>query len=319
MAQADRSESRAPVRGFDGVTLVPVGGEGPEDVLVDEEGRVYCGVADGRIVRVAVPGGPAEVVARIPGRPLGLEFLGPDELLVCASDAGLLAVSLRDGGVRTLVDHVDGRPLGAVNNAAVAGDGSIYFTDSSTQFAVPQWRTDLVRGTRSGRLLRRAPDGTVTELLGGLSFANGVALAADGSYVAVAETGGCRLYRVWLTGEQAGRSEVFVDGLRGFPDNIARGSDGLIWVALPSTRTASLRQVEKLPAGARAAISRVPDRLQPGSGKTVSVLAVDDDGRIVHEYRGRIPGFQMLTAVRERDGRLWFGSLSGSSVATMLP
>jgi sugar lactone lactonase YvrE len=306
------------VRGFEAVTLVPVGGQGPEDVLVDDDGRVYSGLADGRIVRIAGPGGPVETVAHTPGRPLGLEFFGPDELLVCASDAGLLAVSLADGSVRTLVDRVDGLPLGAVNNAAVADDGFIYFTDSSTQYAVPQWRTDLVRGTYSGRLFRRAPDGTVTELLGGLSFANGVAIAADGSYVAVAETGGCRLYRVWLTGERAGRSEVFVEGLRGFPDNIARGSDGLIWVALPSTRTASLRQVEKLPTGARAAISKVPDRLQPGPGKTVSVLAVDDDGRIVHEYRGRIPGLTMLTAVREQDGRLWFGCLSGDSVATMM-
>jgi sugar lactone lactonase YvrE len=305
------------VRGFDGAALVPVGGQGPEDVLVDEQGRVYCGLADGRIVRVAGPGGPVETVARTPGRPLGLEFLGPDELLVCASDAGLLAVSLADGSVRTLVDRVEGRPLRAVNNAAVADDGSIYFTDSSMQYAVPQWRTDLVRGTRSGRLFRRAPDGTVTELLGGLAFANGVALAADGSYVAVAETGGCRLHRVWLTGDRAGRSEVFVEGLRGFPDNIARGSDDLIWVALPSIRTGSFRQVERLPAGARVAISKMPDRLQPGPGKTVGVVAVDDAGQIVHEYRGRIPGLTMLTAVRERDGRLWFGSLDVEYVATL--
>jgi hypothetical protein len=75
---------------------------------------------------------------------------------------------------------------------------------------------------------------------------------------------------------------------------------------------------EKFPAGARTAISKVPDRLQPGPGKTVSVVAVDDEGRLVHEYRGRIPGLMMLTAVREQAGRLWFGSLSGNAVATML-
>ena len=76
----------------------------------------------------------------------------------------------------------------------------MYFSDSSTRFPVPRWRADLIQRTRTGRLLRRAPDGVVTELLGGLEFANGVALAADGSYVAVAETGACRLQRVWLTG-----------------------------------------------------------------------------------------------------------------------
>jgi sugar lactone lactonase YvrE len=303
---------------FAGTTLVPTGGRGPEDVLVDDDGRVYCGLADGRIVRVAGHRRPSQVVARVPGRPLGLEFLGPRELLVCASDAGLLAVSLVDGRVRTLVDEVDGAPLGAVNNAAVGADGSVYFSDSSRRFPVPRWRADLVQHTVSGRLFLRTPDGEVTEVLGGLDFANGVALSSDGSYVVVAESGGRRLQRVWLTGAHAGRSEVFVEGLRGTADNVTLGSDGLVWVALPSTRTAVLRGVHHLPGRARTMLSSVPDRLQPGPGKTVGVVALDDDGRIVHEYRGRIPGLTVLTAVREQGGRLWFGCLDGDSIGTLL-
>lgn len=302
---------------FAGVTLTPVGGTGPEDVLVDPAGRVYAGLTDGRIVRVDGPGAPAETVARMPGRPLGLEFRGPDELLVCASDAGLLAVTLDGGRVRTLTDRVAGRRMLACNNAAVAPDGTVYFTDSSTRFRVPQWRADLIRRTASGRLLRRAPDGTVTELLGGMEFANGVALAADGSFVAVAETGACRVHRVWLTGARAGSSEILVDGLDGYPDNIALGSDGLVWVALPSPRTALLTGIQRLPAGMRALASRVPERLQPRPAPTVSVVAVDDAGRVVHQIRGEIAGFRMLTAVREAGGVLWFGSLEGDSVATL--
>ena len=302
---------------FTGVTLVPVGGTGPEDVLVDPDGRVYAGLSDGRIVHVDGPGAPIRTVATTPGRPLGLEFLGTGELLVCASDAGLLAVTLDGGRVRTLTDRVTGRRLLACNNAAVAADGTVYFTDSSTRFRVPQWRADLIRRTASGRLLRRAPDGTVTELLGGLEFANGVAVAADGSYVAVAETGTCRLHRVWLTGERAGRSEVFVDGLSGYPDNIALGSDGLIWVALPSPRTALLTRVQRLPVAVRTLVSRLPTRMQPRPSSTVSVVAVDDAGRVVHEIRGEIGGFRMLTSVREADGVLWFGSLESDAVATL--
>jgi len=305
------------VDGFGGARLVPAGGAGPEDVLVDGGGRVYAGLADGRVVRLDPAGAPPVTVARLPGRPLGLEFLGDDELLVCASDAGLLAVSLDGGGVRTLTDRVAGRRMIAVNNAAVAGDGTVYFTDSSTRFPVPEWRADLVQRTRSGRLLRRAPDGVVTELLGGLEFANGVALAADGSWVAVAETGACRLHRVWLTGQDAGRSEIFVDGLSGYPDNLALGSDGLVWVALPSQRTALLTRVQRLPSAARTLIRRVPARMQPRPKPTVSVVAVDDGGRIVHELRGVIDGFLLLTGVREVDGTLWFGSLAGASVATL--
>jgi sugar lactone lactonase YvrE len=305
------------VAGFDGVRLVAVGGEAPEDVLVDDRGRVYTGLSDGRVVRLDADGAPPVTVARVPGRPLGLELLGPDELLVCAADAGLLVVSLDGGAVRTLADRVGDRALLAVNNAAVAADGTVYFSDSSTRFPMPQWRADLIQRTRTGRLLRRTPDGVVTELLGGLEFANGVALAADGSYVAVAETGACRLQRVWLTGERAGRSEVFVDGLSGYPDNIALGSDGLVWVALPSPRSPVLTAVQRMPAPVRRAVSTIPERMQPRPQRTVSVVALDDDGRVVRELRGEIDGFTVLTGVREFRGTLWMGSLTGGSVATL--
>ena len=297
-------------------TLLPVG-EAPEDVLVDDAGRVYTGLDDGRIVRVDGPGAAVRTVATVPGRPLGLEFLGPDELVVCASDAGLLAVSLDGGRVRTLTDQVGGRPLLACNNAAVALDGTVYFSDSSTRYPVPRWRTDLIRRTATGRLLRRAPDGEVTELLGGLEFANGVALSADGTFVAVAETGTGRLHRVWLTGERAGEPELFVDGLDGYPDNIALGSDGLIWIAVPSPRSALLTRLHRLPPAVRAVVGALPDRMAPRPGAVVSAVAVDDSGRVVRELRGEIDGFRMLTGVREAGGRLWFGSLEGSVVATV--
>lgn len=306
----------AAVHDFAGATLLPAGGPAPEDVLVDGEGRLYTGLADGRLVRSEGRGAAVRTVATLPGRPLGLEFLGTDQLVVCASDAGLLAVSLAGGAVRTLTDRVGGRRLLACNNAAVAADGTVYFSDSSTRYRVPQWRRDLVRRTATGRLFRRTPDGEVTELLGGLEFANGVALAADGSCVVVAETGACRLRRVWLTGAREGRSEVFLDDLSGYPDNVSLGSDGLIWVALPSPRTALLTRVHRLPSGVRAVVGALPDRMMPRPSGVVSVVAVDDSGRVVHEMRGEIDGFRMLTGVREAGGVLWFGSLEGDVVAT---
>ena len=304
------------MRDFSGTTVVAAG-DGPEDVLVDASGRVLTGLADGRILRIAGPGERPETIARVPGRPLGLEFLGEDELVVCASDAGLLAVSLTGGAVRTLADRVAGRPLGAVNNAAVAADGTVYFSDSSQRFPIPEWRADLVQRTASGRLFRRDTDGGVSELLGGLEFANGVALAADGSWVAVAESGAARVRRLWLTGERAGQAEDLVADLPGHPDNIALGSDGLVWIALPSPRVATLSAVHRLPVPLRVLVSRLPDRLLPRPGRTLGVLAVDADGREVHRFSGEIPGFELLTGVREAAGRLWFGSLTGSTVATL--
>jgi len=297
--------------------LLPVHGEGPEDVLVDTAGRVLTGLEDGRIVRLDPATGDVATVATVPGRPLGLEFLGPDELLVCSSQAGLLAVPLGGDPVRTLVDRFEGRRLGAVNNAAVAGDGTIYFSDSSTRFPIPQWRADLVQRTRSGRLFRRETDGTVTRLLGGLEFANGVALAADGSFVAVAETGARRIRRVWLQGPRRGTDDVLAEELWGYPDNIALGSDGLIWVALASPRVAALDTILRLPAAVRAVVRRLPTRLQPAPDPAVGLLALDDAGRVVQERRGVVDGFGMLTGVRESGGTLWLGSLTADCVATL--
>lgn len=301
---------------FRNVTVHPVGGDGAEDVAVDDQGSIYTGLADGRILRISPAGDKIETIAETPGRPLGLEFYGDGELVVCASDHGLLAVTISTGAVRTLTDTVAGTALIACNNAAVADDGTVYFSDSSQRYLIPQWRKDLIQQTRTGRLFRRSPDGTVDQLLSGLHFANGVALAQDESFVTVAESGGCRLRRVWLAGPYAGTGEIFLDDLTGYPDNCSTGSDGLIWVAVPSLRVAAVGIVQRLPAPVRSLVTSLPVRLQPSPSRTVGVLGVNGEGHVVRSYEGQIDGFHMLTGVRERNGTLYFGSLAESSIAT---
>jgi len=204
---------------------------------------VLTGLADGRIQRID-PGtggaaGRVRTVARTGGRPLGLEWLPDGRLLVCDAERGLLAVPVdpQDGAAERPVDVLvaAGSGLSLANNAAVAADGTVYFTDSSRRFALNDYLADLYEHSGTGRLLRRDPDGTVEQLLGGLQFGNGVALAPDGSFVLVAETGAYRVLRVWLTGPKAGDHEVFAE-LPGFPDNLSYGDDGLFWVALPTRR-----------------------------------------------------------------------------------
>lgn len=300
---------------FGDVRVVPVNGHGPEDVVVDAQSRVLTGLDDGRIIRLSQDGGRIDTVADTGGRPLGLELYGEDELLVCDADRGLLVVNVADGAVRVLAASACGSRLLVCNNAAVAADGTVYFSDSSARFPVARWREDLIEQTGTGRLLRRTPDGSIDELATGLQFANGVALAPDESFVTVAESGSCWVRRVWLTGERAGASDIFLDGLSGFPDNTSTGSDGLIWVTQASPKIAALDVVRKLPAPARGLMRRAPLWMQPSPARTVGVLGVDTDGRIVHERRGEIDGFHMLTGVREHNGTLYFGSLVGRSIA----
>ena len=297
---------------FGEVTVVPVPGHGPEDVVVDGEGRLYTGVDDGRILRLSPDGKHIDVIADTGGRPLGLELYGDDELLICDARAGLLVAPLSGGSPSVLATSAVGLDFVFCNNAAVASDGTVYFTDSSRRFGIDDWRDDLIEQTGGGRLLRRSPDGSIDLLLDGLQFANGVALAPDESFVAVAETGACRVSRVWL---RDGRSDVFVDGLWGFPDNISTGTDGLIWITQASPKVAALDVVRRLPAFLRAGVRALPTSLQPKPGREVGVLGVAADGRVERELRGEIPGFHMLVGVREWQGKLFFGSLEESAVA----
>ncbi|GGC57251.1 SMP-30/gluconolactonase/LRE family protein [Hoyosella rhizosphaerae] len=294
----------------------PVPGEGPEDVVIAADGSVFAGLVDGQIIRRS-PDGEFSTIAELPGRPLGIELFGDGELVVCASDAGLLAVDIATGNVRTLVSEVAGIPLRTCNNAAVASDGSIYFSDSSTEFVIPQWRAEMIAQTGTGRLLKRSPDGAVDVIAEGLQFANGVALAPDESFVVVAESSTRQIQRVWLTGPKTGTAEVWIDDLPGYPDNCSTGTDGLIWVALANPTNRALSLVQYLPNAARRLVSKVPEKVLPKPKSGVGFLGINADGTVAHEEYGRVEGFELLTSVRERNGDLWFGSLSSSAIAHM--
>ncbi len=296
------------------LTVLPVPGFGAEDVVVDGAGVVYTGTVDGSVFAVTGEGRQISLVANTGGRPLGLEVLPEGRLLVCDAGRGLLALDAA-GRIEVLVGLVHGRRMRFCNNAAVHSNGDIWFTDSSRHHGVHDWRQELIEDTRSGRLLRRSAGGGVDVVLDGLRFANGVALAADESYVAVAETPARRVVRRWLTGPSAGRTDVLVDGLPGYPDNISRGSDGLVWVAIASPPDPVLEWLMRTPAPARRAAARIPERVQPQPKRTVRVMAFADDGSVVHDHAEPGRGFHMVTGVREHGGRVWLASLNEPAVA----
>jgi len=156
----DRARAPSGPRPLPPLRRLEVDGNAPEDVVVDGAGRVVTGVDDGRLLRID-PDGRVEVVADTGGRPLGVELLGDGRLLVCDARRGLLAVDPETGAVEVLVDRVAGEPLRFCNNAAVAADGTVYFSDSSRRFWIDHWRADLLEHSGTGRLLRRDPGGAV--------------------------------------------------------------------------------------------------------------------------------------------------------------
>lgn len=299
--------------------VLPVPAMGAEDVVVADDGSVYTGTEDGSIWRLSHEGNRIDRVASTGGRPLGIELMQDGRLVVCDA-RGLLRVDPAQGRVETLVETVAGEPMMFCNNAAIADDGTIWFSDSSAHYGIVRWRDEMAMNTRTGRLLRLDPGVAEPEVVDdGLAFANGVALAADGSFVAVAETAARTVVRRWLSGPRAGGRDLLVSRLPGYPDNIARGSDGLIWVTLASPADALVERVQHGPRWVRRAATRVPARLQPGPRRTVRVQAYDDAGHLVHDLDLPPVGFHMVTGVREHHGRVWLSSLHEAALAVVDP
>lgn len=296
--------------------LWPLPGHGPEDVAVDADGAVFTGIERGAVLRLTDAGRTISTVADTGARPAGIEIDQNGSLIVCDSRRGLLRVQPSSGKVTTLVSEVGGRPLVFTNNASIAADGSVYFTDSSTKFSIHNYTGDLLEGRATGRLLRWSPTEGVEVVLDGLRFANGVALSADQSFAVVAETAGYRVRKLHLQGPAAGQTEVLLDNLPGMPDNISLGADGIFWIAFPSTRNKLLDRLLPRAGAFRRAVWAMPEKLSPKPSKVILVMGMMGDGTVRHViFAPATSEFHQVTGVREHDGWLYLGSLVSGAIA----
>lgn len=293
-----------------------VPGTGPEDIAIDDDGNVYTGLDDGRVLRFERGEEPATQVTNTGGRPLGVEVMPDGDLLVCDAYRGLVRVAPDGSRTEVLLDEVDGRRLVVTNNAAVAPDGVIYFSESSRRFDLEHFKADLFEHSATGSLYRFDPStGEVDLLLGDLAFANGVALDPGRAFVLVAEMAGYAIHRVWLTGDHAGIAEPFVTNLPGFPDNLSTGESGTFWAALPSPRNPQLDALLPRHPMVRQAVWRLPESMQPDAIRSAFVLGFDANATVTHNLQGDGERFHYVTGVRERDGVLWLGSLVEHAIA----
>ncbi|WP_245664009.1 SMP-30/gluconolactonase/LRE family protein [Nocardia arthritidis] len=310
-ARARQSRSTPPLPG---VRRLELPGAGPEDVALSPGGRIIAGVADGAILSINPATGDVRELANTGGRPLGLHADTDGRLLICDFERGLLELDT-SGVLTVLVDEIDGEPLRFASNVVRDADGTIYFSASSRRYSLDEYMGDILEHSGTGRLFRRDPAGKVETLIHDLQFANGVVLAPDRSSVVVAETGGYRLTRYWLTGPKAGTQERMIENLPGFPDNLGLGSDGLIWITLPSPRNPLLDHLLPLPGILRRIVWMLPEWVQPKPARTVWVMAVDFEGEVVHDLQMEGTDYSMVTGVVEQDGVLYLGSLRERAVA----
>ncbi|GJP31425.1 hypothetical protein CLOM_g12256 [Closterium sp. NIES-68] len=184
---------------------------------------------------------PDPSLEHICGRPLGMRFHPvTGELWFADAYFGLCKVGRQGGQAHVVVAHVDGRPLLFANDLDIAatedGNGTVYFTDTSTRFQRRDYYIAIAEGRADGRLMQLdLATGRVTVLVEGLAFANGVALSRDKSFLVLCETTTLRCHRYWLRGPKAGTREVFVV-LPGMPDNVRLNPRGRFWIAVHSRR-----------------------------------------------------------------------------------
>lgn len=313
-----------------GLQLISLGADvGPEHVVLARDGKLYAAVASGNILRMNPDGSAREVFVNTGGRVLGFDFDAAGNLVAADAIRGLLSIA-PDRTITVLADKVGTAPIRYADAVVVAGDGRIYFTDASMRFGPAEWGgtfeasvLDIIEQSSTGRVLEYDPATRTTRVVArGLSFANGLALSADGQSLYVAETG---KYRVWKIATAAAdldvatpspQARVLLDNLPGYPDNLMRGLDGRIWLGLTKPRSAVVDALADKPF-LRAVTLRLPRALWPVPPAYGHVMAFTEDGTIVADLQDPAGAYPETTAVTETPERLYVQSLHAAGLGWM--
>ena len=289
---------------------------GPEEVAVDEKGSIYFGTPDGTISRL-LSNGVIETFTTTGGRPLGMKFDQKGNLIVADANKGLLSVDPR-GSIMILATSADGIPFKCTDALDVAKNGTIYFTDASDKFPLKDYLFDMLEARPHGRFMRYDPaTSTVTVLIRGLNFANGVALSKDEDFVLVNETYTYSIHRYWLAGPKAGTRDMFIENLPGFPDNISSNGKGKFWLALFTVRNGMLDTLHKYPK-IKSLLSKLPPSLWPKSKQYGFVVALDESGNITETLQDPTgKHLYDITSAKEYAGYLYLGGLHADSIGKL--
>lgn len=290
--------------------------EGPEDATLGRDNAVYATTLQGTILRIRER--RVEVFARVNGRPLGIEADVDGSLVVANAFLGLQRVDA-DGRVTTLYGSEDA-PVFA-NNLAIAPDRVIYFTEASRKFGALAFDDtmeatlyDVMEHGRHGRVIAFDPVTRQSRvLLDGLAYANGIAISEGGDFLLVVEMNEYRILRVWLKGAHAGTSEVLIDNLPGFGDNLKTGLNGRFWLGLAAPRKAIVDRLADKPF-LRKVVMRLPKFLRPAAEASSHVIAFDRNGVVLMNMQDPVARFPMLTGVLETRELLYLTTLYGSTL-----
>ena len=206
---------------FDG-TLTDPQLDHPEGVAVHPDGSIWCGGERGQIFRLNAAGTSIEEVASTDGFALGMAFdRSAEHLFVCdLKHAAVYRVETTTGRVERFTDGAPGRSLRIPNFPAFDAHGRLYVSDS---YGFGQQGPGVFRVDADGR----------TELWfdRDVTFANGLAIAPDGSWLYVAETFASNVFRIEIRDDGTAGARQEVANLPGsLPDGLAFDVEGNLYV-----------------------------------------------------------------------------------------
>ncbi|MEL7185081.1 MAG: SMP-30/gluconolactonase/LRE family protein [Pseudomonadota bacterium] len=293
--------------------------EGPEDAALGTDGLIYATTKNGAILQIR--NRAVTEFARVEGRALGIETDRDGSFVIANAYVGLQRIS-SDGSVTTLLDAVEGGPLVYANSLAIAPDGMIYFSQSSNKFGPGEFGgtydaslLDILEHGGHGSVFAFDPQTRdVARIMSGLNYANGVAVSDAGDFLVVAETGHYRVLKHWLNGERRGETEILLDNLPGFPDNVKNGQNGRFWIGFAAPRNAIIDKWSDKPA-LRRMIQRLPAAVRPKAEPLSHVIAINGDGDVLMNMHDPSARFPTITGVVETRDALYLTTLFGN----MLP
>ena len=296
--------------------------DGPEDVVVGDDGTIYCGDRRGWLWRFASPTSKPEVMARIGGHPLGVVLDHDQNILVCVAGMGVYKVT-QSGDVspvsmevpRTWYRANDDSAVRIADDLDIAPDGKIFFSDFSTRFDGDQYFLDLIESRPNGRLISWDPKtGKSTVELRNYATPNGVCLSHDGQSVLVNSSSLYRIDRYFISGPRKGEFEPVVENLPGVPDNINRASDGNYWVAFAGMRTPTWDLAGAIPGFRRRMIKQIPaDEWLVPNLNVSCVIKMTENGEVLESlWDGAQQDHSVITSMREHDGYLYLGGLTNN-------
>lgn len=168
----------------------------------------------------------------------GLLLARDGRLLLCNHGARALeSLDIPTGERGTLAATFEGKRFNSPNDVIEAADGTLYFTDPP--YGLEGLDASPLKEMDANGVYRLAPDGTVSRIVDGLTFPNGVALSPDGRTLLIAQSDPLapHVYSMDL----ASRAEPslwfdatpFMDGNPGLPDGMAVATSGHIFLAGP--------------------------------------------------------------------------------------